>query len=83
MALGIGVPGAGLAAGIAALALWVSPASMRSLDALVAALFVAGLASAIIGYARGADERTRRFGIIALGWNAVGLALLIALYALG
>ena len=42
-ALGVGVPAGGLVAGVAALALWVSALSLRWLDGLVAALFVAGL----------------------------------------
>ena len=82
-AIGVGVPAGGLTAGVAALALWVSALPWRWLDALVAALFVLGLGLAAAGYARGADERTRRVAIIAIGWNAFGLAMLLALYAVG
>ena len=82
-ALGVGVPAGGLAAGVLALTLWVSALSLRWLDGLVAALFVVGLALAVAGYARAADERTRRLAIIAIGWNAFGLAVLLALYAAG
>jgi hypothetical protein len=82
-ALGVGVPVGGLTAGVAALALWVSAISLRWLDGLVATLFVAGLALAIGGYLRGADDRTRRLAIIAIGWNALGLATLLVLYAAG
>jgi hypothetical protein len=82
-ALGVGVPAGGLAAGVAALALWVSALSLRWLDALVALLFVAGLLLAVASYVRGADDRTRRLGIVALGWNAFGLAALLVLYTAG
>lgn len=81
--LGVGVPVGGLAAGVVALALWVSAISLHWLDALVAALFGAGLALAVASYVRGADERTRRVGIVAIGWNAFGLATLLALYTAG
>ncbi len=82
-ALGVGVPVAGLTTGVAGLALWVSAASLRWLDLLVAILFAAGLALAVAGYVRGAEERTRRFAIVAIGWNVLGLATLLALYAAG
>ena len=82
-ALGVGVPAGGLAAGVLALAVWVSALSLRWLDDLVAALFAVGLALAVSGYARAADERTRRVAVIAIGWNAFGLAVLLALYAAG
>ena len=82
-ALGVGVPAGGLAAGVAALALWVSALSLRWLDGLVALLFAAGLALALVSYLRGADDRTRRLGIVALGWNGFGLVLLLVLYAAG
>jgi hypothetical protein len=82
-ALGVGVPAGGLAAGVVALALWVSPLSLRWLDGLVAALFAVGLALAVAAYARGADERTRRLAIVAIGWNAFALAVLLALYVAG
>ncbi len=81
--LGLGVPVGGLTVGVAALALWVSALSLRWLDALVATLFAAGLALAVAGYIRGGDERTRRVAIIAMGWNAFGLATLLLLYAVG
>ena len=82
-ALGVGVPIGGLAAGVTALVLWVSALSVRWLDALVAALFVAGLTLAVASYLRGADDRTRRLGVLAIGWNAFGLATLAILYAAG
>ena len=82
-ALGVGVPVGGLTAGVVALALWVSAVSLRWLDALVATLFTVGLALALVSYVRGGDERTRRVAIIAIGWNAFGLAMLLALYAAG
>ena len=80
-ALGVGVPLGGLAAGAVALMLWVSALALRWLDGLVAALFAVGLALALAGYLGGADERTRRLGVIAIGWNALGLAALAILYA--
>jgi len=82
-ALGVGVPAGGLLAGVAALVLWVSALSLRWLDGLVAGLFAAGLVLAIAAYARGADARTRRLGVVALGWNAFGLLMLLALYVAG
>jgi hypothetical protein len=82
-ALGVGVPAGGLTAGVAALVLWVSAISLRWLDGLVALLFTAGLALALASYLRGADDRTRRLGVIAIGWNAFGLATLLILYAAG
>lgn len=82
-ALGVGVPVGGLTAGVVALALWVSAVSLHWLDALVALLFTVGLALAVAGYVRGADERTRRVAIVAIGWNAFGLATLLALYTAG
>jgi hypothetical protein len=82
-ALGVGVPAGGLVSGVVALALWVSAVSARWLDGMVAALFAMGLAVAIASYVRGADDRTRLFSIIAIGWNAFGLATLLILYAAG
>ncbi|MDB4966208.1 MAG: hypothetical protein JWN44_1897 [Myxococcales bacterium] len=82
-ALGPGVPVGGLAAGVAALVLWVSALSLGWLDTAVALLFVAGLALSLAGYAFGADERARRLGVIAVGWNAFGLAAFTILYAAG
>jgi hypothetical protein len=82
-ALGIGVPAGGLAAGVVALALWVSALSLRWLDLLVALLFLAGLGLALAGYFRGADDRTRRVAVIATGWNAFGLLAIAVLYATG
>ncbi|MCU1281777.1 MAG: hypothetical protein JWM53_5323 [bacterium] len=82
-ALGIGVPVAGLISGIAAFALWVSAIAMRRLDAIVVVLFVTGLALALAGYFRGDDDRTRRLGVVAIGWNAFGLATLAIVYAAG
>jgi hypothetical protein len=80
-ALGVGVPAGGLAVGVAALVLWVSAWSLGWLDLLVGALFVVGLGLSLAGYFRGVDERTRRVGVVALGWNAFGLAALAILYA--
>jgi len=82
-ALGVGVSVGGLTAGVFALALWVSAATLRWLDALVATCFVAGLALGLAGYLGGTDERTRRLGIVGIGWNTLGLAALIAVYAAG
>ena len=79
-ALGIGVPAGGLAAGVAALVLWVSALAPRWLDGLVAALFAVGLGLAVAGCARGADVRARRLGVVAVGWNAFGLLALLAAY---
>jgi hypothetical protein len=82
-ALGVGVPIGGLVAGVTALVLWVSALSVRWLDGLVATLFLAGLTLALASYVRGADDRTRRLGVLAIGWNAFGLATLAILYASG
>ena len=82
-ALGIAAPAGGLTAGVAALALWVSALSMRWLDSVVAILFAVGLVLALASYVRGADERTRRLGVVAIGWNAFGLTALLVLYAVG
>jgi hypothetical protein len=81
--LGVSVPVGGLLAGVTALVLWVSALSPRWLDGLVAILFVAGLALSLAGYLRGADDRTRRLGVVAIGWNAFGLAMLAMLYVAG
>ena len=81
-ALGIGVPAAGLGAGVVALVLWVSALPLRWLDGLAAALFAAGLALAVAGYVRG-DARTRRLGVVSIGWNAFGLLGLLTVYVAG
>ncbi len=81
--LGPGVPVGGLIAGVAAVGLWVSALSLRWLDAMVGLLLVTGLALALAGYLHGADDRTRRLGVVAIGWNAAGLAALAILYAAG
>lgn len=82
-ALGIGVPAGGLTAGVAALVLWVSALSLRCLDGVVALLFVAGLTLGLASYLRASDDRARRLGVVAVGWNAFGLAMLLILYAAG
>jgi hypothetical protein len=82
-ALGSLVPVGGLVAGVIALVLWVSSLSLGWLDAAVALLFVAGLGLSICGYALGANNRARRLGVIAIGWNAFGLAALAIVYAVG
>ena len=82
-ALGIAAPAGGLTAGVAALGLWVSAIAMRGLDGVVALLFAIGLALAVASYVRGANARTRRLGVVAIGWNAFGLAALLVLYAAG
>ena len=46
-------------------------------------LLAAGLALALASYLRGADDRTRRLGVVAFGWNAFGLVLLLVLYVAG
>jgi hypothetical protein len=81
--LGVAAPAGGFAAGVAALALWVSALPWRWLDVLVALLFALGLTAAAIAYARGRDARTRRFAVVALGWNAIGLGALALVYAAG
>jgi len=82
-ALGIAAPAGGLTAGVAALVLWVSAITMRWLDGVVVLLFALGLALAIASYLRGTNARTRRLGVVAIGWNAFGLAALLVLYAAG
>jgi hypothetical protein len=79
-ALGVGVPAGGLLAGVAALTLWVSALPLRWLDGLVAALFAVGLGLAVAAYARGGNARARRLGVVALGWNALGLLLVVAVW---
>ncbi len=81
--VGLTVPLGGLAAGILALALWVSAVALGWLDLVVLLLLTGGLAAALVGYLRGADARTRQIGVIAVGWNAFGLALLLFFYAAG
>jgi hypothetical protein len=81
--IGIGVPLGGLASGVLALALWLSALSLRWLDALVAGLFAIGLGLSILGYVRGHDLPTRRFAIVGVGCNALGLVVLALLYASG
>ena len=77
---GLALPAAGLATGGLALALWVSPLSLRWLDLAVLLLFVVGLALSIAGYVRGDGERVRQLGVIAIGWNAFGLTALLLVY---
>jgi len=81
--LGLAFPVGGLVVGVAALALWVSALPLRWLDLGVGLMFAAGLGLAIAGYLRGADERTRRASVIAMGWNAFGLLVMLVLYAAG
>ena len=81
--LRIGVPITSLAAGVVAWALWVSALPLRWLDGLVAATFLFGFGLGLAAYVRGADDRTRQLAILAVGWNALGVAALLALYAAG
>jgi hypothetical protein len=81
--LGVAAPAAGLALGVAAVALWVSALPLRWLDALVALLLVAGVALAVAGLLRGASVRARRLAVVALGWNGLGLLTLAILYTAG
>jgi hypothetical protein len=81
--VGIGLPIGGLAVGVTALALWFSSVSLEWLDILVTVLFGAGLALSVAGYFRGRNDRTRRIGVIGIGWNAFGLAAVAILYAAG
>ena len=81
--LGIAAPAGGLTAGVAAFSLWLSAISLRWLDGLVALLFALGLVLAVASYLRGVDDRTRRLGVVAIGWNAFGLAALLVLYVAG
>jgi hypothetical protein len=82
-ALGLGVPVGGLAVGVLALVLWVSGAALGRLDLVVALLLLTGLGLSAAGYFRGASATVRRISIIALGWNAFGLAAVGLLYAGG
>jgi hypothetical protein len=81
--LGLGAPVGGLALGVFALALWVSGTALARLDLLVALLLLVGLGLAAAGYLRGASATVRRVSIVALGWNAFGLAAVALLYAGG
>ena len=82
-ALGPVVPVGGLLAGVVAVVLWVSALSLGWLDLVVALLFAAGLSLSVAGYALGATDRARRLGVVAIGWNAFGLAALSIVYAAG
>jgi hypothetical protein len=81
--IGIVFPLGGLASGVLALALWLSALSLRWLDAVVAVLFALGLGLSIVGYSRGRDLPTRRFAIVGVGCNALGLVVLSVLYVSG
>lgn len=81
--LGLALPAMGMAVGVLALALWVSTWSLRWLDLLVLLSFVVGLGLSIAGYVVGRDVRERRLGVVAIGWNAFGLAALVIVYAAG
>ena len=66
-------------AAFAALLVWGVGLPLGWLDALVAALFAAGLALSALSW-RG---RHSQWSVIGLGLNAAGLAILLILYAAG
>lgn len=80
---GVGVPLGGMALAFAALLLWVAGVPLSWLDALVLALFAAGLALSVVAYLRGRDLVVRRLGVVGIGCNAFGVVLLAILYAAG
>jgi hypothetical protein len=73
----------GLVLGVAALVLWAWSTTFRWLDALALLLFSLGLALSIIGYARGANLRARRIGVVGIGCNAIGFVIVMLPYATG
>jgi hypothetical protein len=82
-AAGTIVSAGGLALGVAALMLWAWATTFRWLDALALLLFSLGLMLSIVGYARGANLRARRLGVIGIGCNAIGFAIVMLPYATG
>jgi hypothetical protein len=73
---------AGLATPLVGSALWLSSLAFRGLAALIAVVFALGLGAASSGYWRGSPA-VRRVCVVAIGLNALGLALLGALYFAG
>jgi hypothetical protein len=82
-ALGPAFPVGGLAAGVTALVFLASMLRPGWLDVVVALLLLAGLGLGTAGYMLGATDGARRLGVVAIGWNALGLAALAILYAAG
>jgi hypothetical protein len=81
--LGLAAPIAGLAVGVLAVALWVAAIPVRWLDVWSALGLVAGVGLGVAAYLRGADPRTRRLAVLAIGWNAFGLVAVAIAYAAG
>jgi hypothetical protein len=82
-ALSLRWPSAGLGLGVVALALWLAALPTRLLDLLVGLLLVAGFGLALAGWLRSGSRRARLVAVVALGWNAIGLGLLVAVYVAG
>jgi hypothetical protein len=77
------VSAGGFILGVATLMLWAWATTLRRLDALALLLFSLGLALSIVGYARGADLRARRIGVVGIGCNAIGFVIVMLPYAVG
>jgi hypothetical protein len=81
--LEIGLPGAGLLLGIAALALWVSSLPVTSLDPITVLMLLIAIGCSLGGYLRGTSARARRLGVVGIGWSALVLIVLAIVYAAG
>jgi hypothetical protein len=81
--IGTGLPLAGLAAALLALALWVAGAPIGWLDGLCGAIFVAGGVASAVAYVRGRDPAVRRLAVLAVGANGLGLVWLALLWLNG
>jgi hypothetical protein len=74
------VPASGIAVAVITLAAWLFDPGLPHLDALCGTLL--GLGGALSGAAavRGQDMTTRRLGILGVGANLTGLALVALVY---
>jgi hypothetical protein len=73
----------GIAAALFALAIWIVGLPISWLDAATGTFFVAGLTASTLAYLRGSSVAVKRLGVVGIGANGAGLAMLAILYATG
>jgi hypothetical protein len=73
----------GIVAALVALVTWVVGLPIWWLDAVAGGLFGAGLVLSTMAYLAGSSVGTKRLGVVGIGVNGAGLAMLAILYAAG